>query len=73
MARKARTARRTHHLDFAKDCGYITVEQHHEMVALCQQVGKMLGSMINNPRLHQAIQPYSVKALAGAFFGASDE
>ena len=37
-------------LDFTKDCGYITLEQHHEMVALCQQVGKMLGSMINNPR-----------------------
>jgi len=37
-------------LDFTKDCGYITLEQHEEMVALCQQVGKMLGSMINNPR-----------------------
>ncbi len=37
-------------LDFTKDCGYITLEQHREMVALCQQVGKMLGSMINNPR-----------------------
>jgi len=36
-------------LDFAKDCGYITVAQHQEMVALCQQVGRMLGSMIKNP------------------------
>jgi len=37
-------------LDFSKDSSYITLEQHHEMVALCQQVGKMLGSMINNPQ-----------------------
>jgi len=37
-------------LDFSKDCGYIAPEQHREVVALCQQVGKMLGSMINNPR-----------------------
>jgi len=37
-------------LDFSKDSGYITLEQHREMVALCQQVGKMLGSMINNPQ-----------------------
>ncbi len=36
-------------LDLTKDCGYITLEQHREMAALCQQVGKMLGSMINNP------------------------
>jgi four helix bundle protein len=36
-------------LDFAKDCGYITVEQHAELTSLCQEVGKMLGSMINNP------------------------
>jgi four helix bundle protein len=36
-------------LDFAKDCGYITSEQHTEMASLCQEIGKMLGSMINNP------------------------
>lgn len=36
-------------LDFAKECGYITVAQHQEMVALCQQFGRMLGSMIKNP------------------------
>ncbi len=36
-------------IDFAKDCGYITIEQHEELSALCQQVGKMLGSMLNNP------------------------
>src|SRR5688572_5239652 len=31
-------------IDFAKDCGYITVEQHHKLSNLSQQVGKMLGS-----------------------------
>lgn len=36
-------------IDFAKDCGYITLEQHHKLSNLSQQVGKMLGSMINNP------------------------
>jgi len=37
-------------LDFSKDCGYITLEQRQEMAGHCQQVGKMLGSRINNPR-----------------------
>ncbi|MBE0542925.1 MAG: four helix bundle protein [Verrucomicrobia bacterium] len=36
-------------LDFAKDCGYITDEQHVELTSLCIEIGKMLGSMINNP------------------------
>ncbi len=36
-------------LDFAKDCGYINVEQHTELTSLCSEIGKMLGSMINNP------------------------
>ena len=36
-------------LDFAKDCGYITVEQHANLTALCREVGKMLGSMMNKP------------------------
>ena len=36
-------------LDFAKDCGYITAECHKELTALCQEVGRMLGSMIKNP------------------------
>lgn len=35
-------------LDFARDCGYITVEQHAELTALCAEIGKMLGTMINN-------------------------
>ena len=36
-------------LDFAKDCGYITADQHSEMTALASEVGKMLGSMIRDP------------------------
>jgi four helix bundle protein len=35
-------------LDFAKDCGYITIEQHAELTARCQKVGKILGGMIKN-------------------------
>lgn len=36
-------------LDFAKDCGYITGEQHAELTSLCQEIGKMLGTMMSNP------------------------
>jgi four helix bundle protein len=36
-------------LDFAKDCDYITDQEHSELVSQCHEVGKMLGSMINNP------------------------
>lgn len=36
-------------LDFARDCGYITADQHAELARLCSEIGKMLGSMINNP------------------------
>ena len=37
-------------LDFAKDCGYINNEKHAELTGLCEEIGKMLGSMINNPK-----------------------
>jgi four helix bundle protein len=36
-------------LDFAKDCSYITPDQHMELAGLCREIGKMLGSMIKNP------------------------
>lgn len=36
-------------LDFAKDCRYITEEQHAQWVACCREVGKMLGAIINHP------------------------
>lgn len=37
-------------IDFARDCGYITIEQHTSLTTQCQEIGKMLGAMINNPR-----------------------
>jgi hypothetical protein len=36
-------------LDFALDSGYITVAQHRELTEVNHSVGRMLGSMINNP------------------------
>ena len=36
-------------LDFAKDCGYLTDQEHRELVERCGEVGRMLGSMIKNP------------------------
>jgi four helix bundle protein len=36
-------------LDFAKDCDYISVENHSELTALNAEVGKMLGSMLRTP------------------------
>jgi four helix bundle protein len=36
-------------LDFAKDCGYISLEQHDTLTALCREVGGMIGNMIKNP------------------------
>src|SRR2546430_2434541 len=36
-------------LDFAKDCGYITSVEHEDLTTRSIEVGKMLGSMIQNP------------------------
>ena len=36
-------------LDFARDCSYITPQEHSELNGLSQEVGRMLGSMIKNP------------------------
>jgi four helix bundle protein len=36
-------------LDFAKDCGFITPEEHGRLVALNTEVRRMLGSMLQNP------------------------
>src|SRR5687767_8867218 len=30
-------------LDFARDCGYITIEEHRSLADQCLEVGKMLG------------------------------
>lgn len=36
-------------LDFALDCGFITEENHKNLILQNREVGKMLGSMIKNP------------------------
>lgn len=33
-------------LDFAKQCGYISPEQHHALTGKCAEIGRMLGGMI---------------------------
>jgi hypothetical protein len=43
-------------LDFAHDCGYLALEEHKRLTAECEQVGGMLGSMLNNP------EPFLLKA-----------
>ncbi len=37
-------------LDFARDCGYISPDINAELAMACQEVGKMLGSMMKNPQ-----------------------
>ena len=36
-------------VDFAQDCGYISGEQHEQLVEQCAEVGRMLGGMIRKP------------------------
>src|SRR5258708_28608887 len=36
-------------LDFAKDCNYLSLDEHKDLSARCAQVGRMLCSMIQNP------------------------
>jgi four helix bundle protein len=36
-------------LDFARDCDYITAQEHKSLVERSAEVGRMLGSMIENP------------------------
>jgi len=36
-------------LDFARDCCYLTPDLHADLVARNREIGRMLGSMINNP------------------------
>jgi four helix bundle protein len=35
--------------DFARDCGYISPQEHAEMTALNHEIGKMLGSIVKSP------------------------
>ncbi len=37
-------------LDFARDCGYITFDQHSVMIEKNNEIGRLLGSMLNNPK-----------------------
>ena len=37
-------------LDFAKDCGYITVEVHEDLVSKNRSIGRMLGKMLQSPQ-----------------------
>jgi len=37
-------------LDFAKDCGYINDDVHKKLTNKNREIGKMLGSMITNPK-----------------------
>lgn len=36
-------------LDYARDCGYLNIERHAELTQEVVEIGKMLGSMLNNP------------------------
>ena len=36
-------------IDFAYDCGYIDKEQHAQLTGMVTEIGKMFGSMIQNP------------------------
>ena len=36
-------------LDFARDCGYVTNEEHRELTGQADEVGRMLGEMIRFP------------------------
>ena len=36
-------------LDFAKDCGYLSEEDHQRLITECRKVGGMLGAMLNKP------------------------
>jgi four helix bundle protein len=44
-------------LDFAKDCGYITAEEHARLTGLCSEVGRMLGSMLDSPHPFLLVRP----------------
>lgn len=44
-------------IDFALDCGYLSVENHDRLTAGYQEVGKMLSGMMANPKRFAPIQP----------------
>jgi len=36
-------------LDFAMDCGYLSLEDHERLLSHCHAVGAMLGAMLKDP------------------------
>jgi len=36
-------------LDFAKDCCYISTQEHQQLTATCAEIGRMSDAMIQNP------------------------
>ncbi len=38
-------------LDFARDSQYISAAEHQELTGLCAEIGRILGTMIGNPRV----------------------
>jgi four helix bundle protein len=36
-------------LDYARDCGYLTADEHLELITLCDEVQRMLGGMLAKP------------------------
>ncbi len=36
-------------LDFALDCGYITLRQHQDLSSRCTEIEKMVGAMLQHP------------------------
>jgi four helix bundle protein len=36
-------------IDFAFDCGYLSRENHDRLISRYEEVGRMLGAMLNNP------------------------
>ena len=44
-------------LDFAKDCGYITQQEHKELASESSEVGRMLGAMIREPEKFAVHKP----------------
>jgi four helix bundle protein len=36
-------------LDFARDCGYLSLSRYYELTAGYEEIGRMLGSMIAHP------------------------
>jgi four helix bundle protein len=37
-------------LDFARDCEYISADEHRELTRLCGEIGSMLGAMMQRPK-----------------------